>query len=50
MAVDKPKSNTILIKEFFEMSAKEAMAAAKTLTDKDKEQLGDGIRTAKLTY
>lgn len=50
MTDQKPKSNALVIKEFFGLSATEAIAALKTLTDEDKQQLGDGIRNGSLTY
>lgn len=47
---NKPKSNMVCIKEFFEMSATETIAETKALTDVDKQQLGDGIRSGSLSY
>lgn len=49
-ADDAQPSNMKAIKDFFQMSAREAMAAANTLSDEDKKQLGDGIRNGSLTY
>ena len=50
MTNEKPKSDLILIKEFFGMSATETMQETKALTPEDKKQLGDGIRNGSLTY
>jgi hypothetical protein len=43
-------SNMKAIKDFFVLTAKDAMAEAKTLTAEDKQQLGDGIRSGTLSY
>lgn len=45
-------SNTVAIKKFFyaDTPASEFMAELKQLTDKDKDELGEGIRTGTLTY
>ena len=43
-------SNAKVIKEFFEMSASETIKEIKLLTDDDKQQLGDGIRSGSFTY
>jgi len=50
MTDDKPKTDAVLIKEYFGMSASETIAALKQLTADDKKQLGDGIRNGSLTY
>lgn len=50
MADQKPPSDIKVIKDFFHLSAKEAMAEAKVLTAEDKKQLADGIRNESLTY
>lgn len=50
MTEAKKPSNIKLIKDFFGMTAKEAMAEAKALTDQDKEELAAGITSGTLTY
>ena len=52
MAEEQTKSNLVLIKQFFlsDMTAREALAEIKQLTDEDKEQLGMGISTGTLSY
>lgn len=47
---DKKPSDIKSIKDFFGLSAKDAMTEAKKLTPADKAQLGDGIRNGSLTY
>ena len=44
------KSDAIVIKEYFDLSAKEAIATIKTLSREEKEQLAGGIRNGSLTY
>lgn len=46
----KPKSPVVLIKDFFGLSAKEAMDLVKGLPAPDKEQLAQGIKDGSLTY
>ena len=50
MTDEKKPSNIVAIKTFFGLSAQEAMKEARTLTEQDKQQLGDGIRDGSLTY
>jgi hypothetical protein len=46
----KPKTDMVVIKEYFGMSAKEAIGQVKTLTPEDKAQLAGGIRDESMTY
>jgi hypothetical protein len=46
----KPPSDMVIIKQFFDMSASEAMAEVKKLTSVDKAQLAGGIRDETGTY
>lgn len=50
MADEKKPSNIKAIKDYFGMSASEAMAESKQLTPEDKAQLGQGILEGTLTY
>lgn len=43
-------SNTVAIARFFEITGKAAMEALRTLTNEEKEALGEGIRNGTLTY
>lgn len=47
---EKPKSDAVLIKEYFGMDAKTALAELKELGKEAKEQIGEGIRNGTLTY
>jgi hypothetical protein len=48
---DQPvKSDAILVKEFFGMTAGEAIKELKQLAPGDKQQLAEGIRNGSLTY
>ena len=47
---DKVKSNVVLVKEFFDIPTKEMMKEWRELSETDKEQLADGIRSESLTY
>jgi hypothetical protein len=48
--VEQQKSDAILIKEFFELSASEAIKEIKSITPEAKKQLAEGIRNGSLTY
>lgn len=47
---EKTPTNAAAIAKFFELKGREAIAAVRSLTDEDKEQLGEGIRNETLTY
>lgn len=44
------QSNTVAIARFFGINGKEAMEQLKSLTQEEKDQFGNGIRSGTLTY
>lgn len=50
MTNPKPKSDAIVIKEFFEIPSADAIREIKSLTPQDKQELAKGIRDGSLTY
>ena len=47
---EKKKGDMVVIKEFFEITASEAIKTSKELTAEDKTELAAGIRDGSLTY
>lgn len=46
----KEPSNVVAIAKFFGISGVEAVSVIKSLTEDEKNQLGEGIRSGSLTY
>lgn len=47
---NKPQSNVVAIARFFGISGRDAMDHLRALTEDEKNQLGEGIRSGSLTY
>ena len=50
MSEEKTPSDVITVKEFFGMTAQEAVKELKTLPAEDRQKLAEGIRNGSLTY
>jgi hypothetical protein len=50
MADEKPLSDVMTVKNFFEMSSQEAVQELKKLPTEDRKQIADGIRDGSFTY